>query len=152
MPTDNLPSPTKCHQYISDMPKFFTFAEMVASDTAKRDGIDNTPTWEAVDNLRILAEEVLDKVREMWGRPIVVNSAYRSHDLNRAVGGSTRSQHRYGKAADITTGSVEGNRQLFKMIEQSGVAFDQLIDEYGYRWIHISIDKEPRRQVLHLTR
>lgn len=124
---------------------------MVASDTAKREGIDNTPTWEAVDNLRTLADEVLDKVREMWGRPIIVNSGYRCEELNKAVGGSAKSQHRMGKAADITTGSVEGNRQLFAMIERSNIPFDQLIDEYGYKWIHISNDKtRRRRQVLHL--
>lgn len=124
---------------------------MVASDTAKREGIDNTPSWEVVDNLRTLADEVLDKVREMWGRPIIVNSGYRCDKLNKAVGGSAKSQHRMGKAADITTGSVEGNRQLFAMIERSNIPFDQLIDEYGYKWIHISNDKtRRRRQVLHL--
>lgn len=124
---------------------------MVASDTAKREGIENIPSWEAVDNLRTLADEVLDKVREMWGKPLIVNSGYRCDNLNKAVGGSAKSQHRLGKAADITTGSVEGNRQLFAMIERSNIPFDQLIDEYGYKWIHISTDKtRRRRQVLHL--
>lgn len=86
----------------------------------------------------------------MWGRPITVNSGYRCPALNAAVGGVVKSQHLTGEAADITTGSREGNRVLFEKISRSGVPFDQLIDESGYSWIHISYSSRNRRQVLHL--
>jgi hypothetical protein len=96
-------------------------------------------------------DECLDKVREMWGKPIGVNSGYRSPELNRAVGGAKNSQHLRGEASDITTGSKENNRKLFNMILASDIPYDQLIDESGYRWLHISYRKGGnRRQVLHL--
>lgn len=135
------------------MAKYFTFAELIASDVAKDKGIDNTPNWAEIDNLRNLTERVLEKVRMLWGAPIVVNSGYRSNNLNVLVGGSANSQHKVGKAADITTGSIEGNRKLFAMLESSNIEFDQLIDEYGYKWLHISYDAMKavqRRQILHL--
>lgn len=103
--------------------------------------------------MHYLMEKCLDPIREAWGNPIAVNSGYRSHALNVAVGGSPTSQHLTGEAADITTGSVAGNRQLFDIIQNIGVSFDQLIDEDNYRWIHISCrynGKGNRRQVLHL--
>lgn len=93
----------------------------------------------------------LDPIRELWGKPIGVNSGYRSPELNRAVGGKTTSQHQRGEAADITTGSVEGNRKLFELIQASGIEFDQLIDENGYKWLHVSyVSRGNRKQVLHL--
>lgn len=131
------------------MARYFTFSELIASETAKRKGVANIPNWEQIDNLRALADEVLDKVRLLWGEPIYVNSGYRSEALNALVWGKPTSQHLRGQAADITTGSVEGNRQLFGMIEQSDIAFDQLIDECGYTWLHISYSDNPRRNVLH---
>lgn len=97
-----------------------------------------------------LIDAVLDPVRRIWGRPITVNSGFRCPALNAAVRGVANSQHLTGEAADITTGSREGNRELFEKISQSGVPFDQLIDESGYSWIHISYSGRNRRQVLHL--
>lgn len=96
-------------------------------------------------------EECLDKVRELWGKPIGVNSGYRSPELNRVVGGAKNSQHTKGEACDITTGGRENNRKLFDMICESGIEFDQLIDESNYKWLHISYCKgDNRKQVLHL--
>ena len=98
-------------------------------------------------------EKCLDPIREAWGNPIAVNSGYRSLALNVAVGGSPSSQHLTGEAADITTGSIGGNKRLFDLIQEIGVDFDQLIDENGYQWIHISCrynGKGNRKQVLHL--
>lgn len=140
-------------KYKRIMAKYFTFAELIASDVAKDKGIDNTPNWAGIDNLRNLTERVLEKVRMLWGAPIIVNSGYRSNNLNVLVGGSANSQHKVGKAADITTGSIEGNRKLFAMLEESDIEFDQLIDEYDYKWLHISYDAmkvSQRRQILHL--
>lgn len=128
---------------------------MIASEVAEDNAIENIPDWESIDNLRNLTERVLEKVREIWGKPIYVNSGYRCEKLNRLVGGAVNSQHKIGKAADITTGSIEGNKRLFALVEQSDIEFDQLIDEYGYEWLHISYDAMKaiqRRRVLHLTR
>lgn len=130
--------------------QYFTIRELTASSTARTRGIDNTPNAQVRANLTELIDKVLDPVRRIWGRPITVNSGYRCPALNAAVGGVVKSQHLTGEAADITTGSREGNRVLFEKISRSGVPFDQLIDENGYSWIHISYSSRNRRQVLHL--
>lgn len=135
------------------MAKYFTFSEMIHSDIAKQKGIENIPDWQSIDNLRNLVEHILEKVRAMYGKPIIVSSGYRSDALNRVVGGAINSQHIRGMAADITTGSIDGNRRLFALIEESELPFDQLIDEKGYKWLHISYDPLKaiaRRETLHL--
>jgi hypothetical protein len=133
------------------MAKFFTFNELTRSETASARGIDNTPGAEAAARLEVLAGRLLDPVRELWGAPLTVNSGFRSPGLNAAVGGAASSQHLRGEAADITTGSRKGNKRLFEMIAESGLAFDQLIDESGYSWLHISYrEGKNRNQILHL--
>lgn len=133
--------------------KYFTIQELTISNTAQRKGIDNTPDQKAAAALTALVTNVLDPLREAWGRPIVVNSGYRCPKLNRAVGGVARSQHTKGEAADIRTLSNRRweNEQLFKLIVQLKLPFDQLIDEHGYSWIHVSYaEGRNRRQVLHV--
>lgn len=130
--------------------QYFTIRELTASSTARARGIDNTPNAQVEANLTKLIDAVLDPVRRIWGRPITVNSGFRCPALNAAVRGVANSQHLTGEAADITTGSREGNRELFEKISRSGVPFDQLIDESGYSWIHVSYSGRNRRQVLHL--
>lgn len=133
--------------------KYFTIQELTASATAKRKGIDNTPDAKATANLTALVANVLDPLREAWGKPIVVTSGFRSVKLNRAVGGAARSQHTKGQAADIRTLSdrVWENRQLFELVQKLGLPFDQLIDEYNYDWVHVSFaEGANRRQVLHI--
>lgn len=131
--------------------KYFTIQELTISNTAQRKGIDNTPDQKAAAALTALVTNVLDPLREAWGRPIVVNSGYRCPKLNRAVGGVARSQHTKGEAADIRTLSNRRweNEQLFKLMLK--LPFDQLIDEHGYSWIHVSYaEGRNRRQVLHV--
>lgn len=133
--------------------KYFTIQELTISNTAQRKCIDNTPDQKAAAALTALVANVLDPLREAWGRPIVVNSGYRCPKLNRAVGGVARSQHTKGEAADIRTLSNRRweNEQLFKLIVQLKLPFDQLIDEHGYSWIHVSYSEgKNRRQVLHV--
>ena len=133
--------------------KYFTIQELTISNTAQRKGIDNTPDQKAAAALTALVTNVLDPLREAWGRPIVVNSGYRCPKLNRAVGGVARSQHTKGEAADIRTLSNRRweNRQLYDLIRKLGLPFDQLIDEYDYSWIHVSYSEgKNRRQVLHV--
>lgn len=120
------------------MGKFFTIEECCKSDTAKSKGIDNTPNGEVLHNLDRLIYDILDPLRTKWGKPIYVNSGYRCYRLNKLVGGSTTSQHLIGEAVDITTGSKEGNRKLFKLIISMNLCYDQLINEFDYSWIHIS--------------
>ena len=130
--------------------KFFTIKELCKSSTATLKRIDNTPNAEIVNNLEQLVDNILDPLREEYGKPIKVNSGYRSQALNDAVGGSKTSQHKYGLAADITAGSRLENKKLFILVQKMNLPFDQLIDEKSYSWIHISFSKNPRKQILHL--
>jgi hypothetical protein len=133
------------------MAKYFTITELCRSEEAARLKIDNTPPPEAVGALNSLIKNLLDPVRELWGAALAVNSGYRCPVLNRAVGGAVTSGHLRGEAADITAGSAEGNRRLFELIAAGDLPFDQLIDERGYRWLHISYRTSGnRRQILHL--
>lgn len=132
---------------------YFTIEELIKSSTARRKGIPNLPNGEQKENLIALVDNVLDPLRELWGKPIIVTSGFRCAKLNRAVGGVTKSQHTKGQAADIRTveNTTMANKQLFDVAMRSGLPFDQLIDEYGYNWIHISFNsKGNRKQVLHL--
>lgn len=132
--------------------KHFTLAELTYSATAQTHGIANIPNPASIANLNALVDNILDPLRSAWGKPIVVNSGYRCVTLNCAVGGSPRSQHTKGEAADITAGSASENRQLFNLVQELGLPFDQLIDEANYKWLHISYSRARNRsQVLHLT-
>ena len=135
--------------------KYFTIEELCASDTARRRGIDNRPSAAIAGKLQTLIEQLLDPIRAAWGAPITVNSGFRAQLLNKAVGGVSTSQHLKGEAADITAGSPAENKRLFdKIVElqkDGRIAFDQLIDESGYKWIHISYRAgKNRNQILHL--
>ncbi|WP_226387208.1 D-Ala-D-Ala carboxypeptidase family metallohydrolase [Gallalistipes aquisgranensis] len=79
-----------------------------------------------------------------------MTSGFRSPRLNEAVNGVPSSQHVKGEAADITVGNPEDNRKLFELIRTSGLAFDQLIDERNYTWLHVSYSDNNRKQILHL--
>lgn len=144
--------------------KYFTLNELTRSDTASRMKVDNKPTAEAVKNLTALVDNVLDPLREMYGKPIYISSGYRCPRLNKAVGGVPGSQHKTGQAADIqqvkkimqngeevTVVDHEANRRVFKLIEEN-FDFDQLLWENGGQWVHVSYraDGKNRRQVKHL--
>ena len=130
--------------------KYFTIKELCKSATAEQKKIDNSPTQEVINNLKLLVDNVLDPLREKYGKPIRVNSGYRSPVLNKIVSGSKTSQHMTGLAVDITTGSIQGNKKLFALVQSLNLPFDQLIDENKFKWIHVSYSKNPRKQVLHL--
>lgn len=129
--------------------KHFTIDELCRSDTARSRGIDNTPTEEVRKNLTELVGNVLDPLREWYGKPIYINSGYRCPALNKAVGGVASSQHLTGQAADIDVNDRAENRRLMKHIEDN-LDFDQLIWENGGAWVHVSYrpDGRNRRQVL----
>jgi uncharacterized protein YcbK (DUF882 family) len=128
--------------------KYFTLKELTRTGVA----LPNTPGTAEVENLINLVEKVLDPLREVYGKPIRVNSGYRSIHVNIAVGGVANSQHLKGEAADITAGSPAENRRLFEMLANGGYIFDQLIDEKNYTWIHVSLKRGGvnRKQILHI--
>lgn len=130
----------------------FTLAEMTASDTARRRGIDNTPTEAELANLRRLAE-TLQLIRDHLGHPVIITSGFRNEALNRAVGGVPNSAHRRGLAADFTCPRFGTTLQTCRAIDEAGIAFDQLILEYkaSGSWIHLGLapaGNKPRRQRL----
>lgn len=105
--------------------KYFSLTELTHSTKAKELHIDNTPfSYSIIDNLTNLIESLLDPIREMWGKPLHVNSGYRCLALNKAVGGKPTSQHLKGEAADITAGSKADNKKLFEMIKASDLVYD----------------------------
>ena len=124
----------------------FTLEELTASQAAVRNGLDNRPGLEEAKNLRWLAG-TLEEVRKLVGKPVHVSSAYRSPAVNKAVGGSAKSAHMRGLAADITVSGM-ASRDLAELIRSSSIAYDQLILEFD-QWVHIGLaDGVMRRQVL----
>lgn len=131
--------------------KYFTLNELCASYTAKLNNIDNTPNKEEEGNIIDLVNNILDPLREAWGKPIRVNSGFRCTELNKVVGGAKNSQHLTGQAADITTGNKDNNKKLFDLIQKNNLPFCQLIDEKNFSWVHVSYDPNNiKRQVLSL--
>ena len=124
----------------------FTLAELTKTNT----GLPNNPTPVEIERLRLLCEKVLQPLRDEFGAPIIVNSGYRSQQVNKAVGGVPSSQHVRGEAVDITGGSRERNKRFFEILRT--MDYDQLINERDYSWIHVSytICKPNRKQILHL--
>mgnify|MGYP003349321703 CR=1 FL=1 len=127
----------------------FTLEELTHSEIAERQGIDNTPNADVQANLVRLAR-MLEDVRRVVQRPIVVNSAYRSLKVNEAVGSKPTSQHCNGCAADIKVPGLTPN-DIVNLVVKSNIEYDQLIREFD-SWVHISIPNKfadkPRKQVL----
>ena len=129
-----------------------SYEEATRSSTAIRKGIDNTPNNEQLANMALVAFRVFEPLRAFYGVPIAVNSFFRSVELNRAVGGSSSSQHCKGQAIDIddTLGGVT-NRMMFEYIKDN-LEFDQLIWEFGDMhnpaWVHFSYDGEHNRGIV----
>lgn len=136
------------------MGKYFSMGEMMRSQTADARGINNKCNIEQAGNIQRLIAEVLDPLREAYGKPICVTSGFRSPELNKAVGGSKTSDHMTGCAADIvgTPNTKAENKRLFELVQRMGLSYDQLIDEKGFRWVHVSFrSKETNRMmILHL--
>lgn len=130
-----------------------SLAEMIRSDSAKRLGISNQPLPEHLDNMKILAINVFEPIREHLGVPIYISSGYRSEALNKAIKGSKSSQHCKGQAMDIDMdgSGLISNKDVFEFI-RSNLQFDQLIWEFGDTnnpdWVHVSYAERNRGQVL----
>ena len=120
--------------------KYFSIGEMIRSDTAKRLGIDNTPSDKIKNNLTLFINTILDPIREDWGSPIIVSSGYRCPELNKAVGGVKTSGHLYGFCADL---QVKGDLRKFsnfviEWMKEHQMKWDQIIWEKsgGVTWLH----------------
>jgi hypothetical protein len=132
-----------------------TYAESIHSNTAKRKGIDNTPSAAQVEVMKITAEKIFEPLRKFVGGPIKVTSMFRSPALNEAIGGSSKtSQHMKGQAMDLD--DVYGhktNAEMYQWIKEN-LNFDQLIWEFGTdmnpNWIHVSYvnDEDNRNRCL----
>jgi zinc D-Ala-D-Ala carboxypeptidase len=129
-----------------------SLAEVTRSETAKRKGISNTPTAEHLENFKLLADNVFEKIRTHFGVPIHISSGYRSKELNDAIGGSQTSQHSKGQAIDIDMdGSAHGvsNADVYNFIKDN-LEFDQLIWEFGTDenpdWVHVSYAEGKNRK------
>lgn len=134
--------------------KNFHLSEFTHSQVASRFGLNNTPTDKIIDNLKLLCEKVLQPIRDNYNKPVVISSGYRSSAVNRAVGGSNRSQHRFGQAADFTIPSVD-NWDLAQWIWKN-LNYDQLILEFytggNSGWIHVGYSPRHLNQELTINK
>ena len=139
-----------------NLSEHFTLAELTVSDIGARNGWDNTPNASEIANLVRLAE-MLEQVRTVLGKPILVNSAFRSKQVNDGVGSKDSSQHRIGCAADIRVPGMNPD-EVCRAIIGAKLPYDQIIREFynpetkAGGWTHISVpntkEMTPRRQAL----
>jgi hypothetical protein len=138
--------------------KHISYKEATGSNYAKQYGIKNKPNEEQVENMKLLAKEVFEPLREWVGCPIRVNSMFRSLELNTALKGSITSSHMKGEAMDITSMSCgkedcKTNLDMFHYIKDN-LDFDQLIWEFGAepKWLHVSYNKDKNRKQVLVTK
>jgi len=123
-----------------NLTEHFTLEELTHTDHRE---FDNTPNDAELENIKRLAEFLEQVKTVLGGKPIMVNSAFRSKQVNDAVGSKDTSQHRIGCAADIRVPSMTPDEVVRAVIE-SGLPYDQIIREFD-RWTHVSIPNEPAR-------
>ena len=127
--------------------KNFVLSEITRSNTATRLGITNEPSKKHLANMQVLITELIQPMRDALG-PIRISSGYRSPQLNGAIGGSNRSQHSKGEALDLqfwSKGKMK-NKDIYDWVLNSGLQFDQMINEFDYAWIHISLKETGNRR------
>ena len=131
----------------------FTLEELIYSSTAKAKGLKNEPTQDHIENLKLLAQYVLEPIREKIGCPLVISSGFRSEKVNALVGGSKTSQHILGQAADIQIfDKTKTNKDLFEtivsMVKNNELQVGQVIWEFGEtepNWVHVSLPTSRHR-------
>ena len=122
----------------------FTISVLCKSDTAERHGLKNTPDINSLDNLLELIFYVLQPIREVLKKPMIITSGFRSVEVNKLVGGVGNSQHLYGQAADFVVNDMSP-AQVVEFIKKSGIEYDQLLNEYD-QWVHVSYNKGHNRR------
>jgi zinc D-Ala-D-Ala carboxypeptidase len=137
-----------------NLSEHFTLEELTASETAARNGWDNSPNLNELSNLKRLAEFLEQVKTVVGGKPVMINSAFRSKLVNDAVGSKDTSQHRIGCAADIRVPGMTPD-EVVKAVIAADIGYDQVIREFD-RWTHISIpnnpEDKPRQQALIIDR
>jgi zinc D-Ala-D-Ala carboxypeptidase len=129
--------------------KHITLQEATESATALRMGINNVPNEVELEAMKYVSENLFEPIREWYNKPIKINSFYRCLALNKAVNGSKTSGHVLGNSIDISGGNKVENKKIFDFIKLSGLNFDQVINEYDFTWVHISLKKDKnRKQIL----
>jgi len=129
---------------MTQLSKNFSLAEFTKSETAIRKGLDNTPTPEVIQNLQKLVDNIVQPVRDHYGKSVKINSGYRAPEVNASVGGSKTSDHCKGQAADIEIAGV-ANGDLAQYIVDN-YKFTQVILEFYTKgvpdsgWVHVSYD------------
>lgn len=130
--------------------KNFTLEELTKSQTASRLKLNNIPSFEVKRNLKLLCEQILQPIRDNFNLPVIISSGYRSPAVNRAVGGSTSSQHQFGQAVDFEILTID-NYSLAKWI-QNNLNYDQLILEFytggNSGWVHVGYSPAHKNQEL----
>jgi uncharacterized protein YcbK (DUF882 family) len=119
----------------------FTLEELTRSEAAARNGWDNTPNEAEIENLKRLAAMLQEVKAAVGGKPVIINSGFRSKQVNDAVGSNDRSQHRLGCAADLRVPGMTP-RQVVEACIEAQVPFDQIILEFD-SWTHISVPNTP---------
>lgn len=127
-------------------PIHFSLLELINTSTTTL--ANNVPTWDSLLNLISLCKYILDPLRDAFGKPIHVNSGYRSNFVNEAVGGVSNSQHKFGYAADISVSNRDSISELFALIQEMKLPFDQVIYYRKAGFIHISWSPTYRKQVI----
>ena len=130
--------------------KHFTLEEMIFSEYAVRNRVDNDPTLEIIDALRDTCIKVIEPLRIAIGKPIKITSGYRSKELNKLIGGSKTSQHCFGQAVDIQVQGIS-TEDLFQKIIELKLPYDQIIQEFD-SWVHCSYRENPRGEKLRATK
>lgn len=137
---------------MDNISKHISYLEATKSNTAIRNGIKNDPNPQELENMRQIAEKCFEPLRKWYGKPIAINSFFRSRELNAKVGGSPSSEHCVGSAIDMDAGSKEENKKIFHWCKEN-LKFNQLIWEYGNSngpdWVHISYNtSKNKNQIL----
>ena len=127
--------------------EFFTLNELTKSSTASRYHIDNTPSAEIIQNLQYGVDMVLDPLRRLYSKPIIITSGYRCTELNKKVGGVANSWHTQGNAADIHVSSLAEASKIFSNLQKIP-SVDTALFEHSTsgQWLHVqwNMNKTPR--------
>lgn len=137
--------------------KYFTIEELCKSEIADKLNIDNTPSEEIINHLKMLVDCLLDPLREAWGSPVIVNSGYRCPELNKAVGGSKTSTHPHGWSADIRpkNGKMEEFKRFIVEFLKTKIWDQCILEKSGNEeWVHLGLynnSGKQRRQIFSLN-
>lgn len=137
----------------------FSLEEMTRSETAQIRHIINNPSELAIDNLTILCQRVLEPTRKIVGKPLIINSGYRSERLNSAVGGVKSSYHLTGKAADIHADNEEDAMNIAKAALRQRITDTAIVESYlgaaapkRKYWVHVQWSYAPRHKLMRIDK